>query len=94
MANIKASEKDIRSSAKRKVQNAHDRARLRTFDKKVRALVLEGSIEDAQVVYKQLTRYLDRAGKKNLIHPRQADRKKSRVANLINRAIAASKEAS
>jgi len=93
VANIKASKKDIRSSAKRKVQNAHDRARLRTFDKKVRALVEEGEIEEAQAAFRQLSTYLDRAGKKNLIHHRQADRRKGRVAQLIHKAAAAGSQA-
>ncbi len=85
MANLSASKKDIRKTRKRNEQNSQARARLRTLDKKIRSLVAEGKVEDAQNTFKSYTQYLDRAGRKNLIHHRQADRRKSRMAALLNR---------
>lgn len=85
MANLKSVKKDIRKSRKRQLQNATQRTRLRTYDKKIRALVLEGKLDEAQTTFRLYAKYLDRAGKTNLIHHGQADRKKSRIALLIAR---------
>ncbi len=89
MANIKASKKDIRRSAKRRVQNSRQRARLRSYDKKIRALVSEKKFDEAAEAFKTFSSYLDRAGRRHLIHPSQADRRKGRMASLINKAKAA-----
>ncbi|HMU82665.1 MAG TPA: 30S ribosomal protein S20 [Leptospiraceae bacterium] len=85
MANLRASKKDIRKTRKRNEQNSQSRARLRTLDKKIRTLVAEGKTEDAATAFKSYTQFLARAGQKNLIHHRQADRRKSRMAALLNR---------
>jgi small subunit ribosomal protein S20 len=86
VANIKSAKKDVRRIRKRNPLNSLQRSRLRTFDKKVRSLVQAGKLEDARQAYKIFSRYLDRAGKRNLIHWKQADRRKSRMALMINRA--------
>ncbi|MCB1307851.1 MAG: 30S ribosomal protein S20 [Leptospiraceae bacterium] len=86
MANLKSSKKDIRRTKKRRVQNSMQRARLRTYDKKVRALMAAGNLEDARTQFGIYSRFLDRAGRVHLIHPRQADRRKSRMALLLNKA--------
>jgi len=85
MPNINSVKKDVRRSEKRRIQNSMQRARLRTYDKKVRSCLNEGKIEEARTYYIEFSRYLDRAGKRNLIHHRQADRRKSRIALLINK---------
>jgi small subunit ribosomal protein S20 len=86
VANIKSSKKDMRRSMKRRIQNSQQRSRLRTLDKKIHALVAEGLVAEAKAVYSEFTTYLDRAGKKNLIHHKKADRKKSRLALFLNKA--------
>ena len=88
MANIKSSKKDIRRIKTRHEQNVQKRSRLRTYYKKIVQALAEGKQEDAQKAFVLYTRYLDRAGRTNLIHRRQADRKKSRVALLMNRSKA------
>lgn len=93
MANIQSAKKDVRRIRTRNIQNSRQRARLRTFDKRIRSLVEEGKVEDAQKAFREYTRYLDRAGKRNLIHWKQADRRKSRMALLINKGAAAPKSA-
>lgn len=85
MANIKSSEKDIRRIKRRYERNMAQRSRLRTYDKKIKALVEEGNFEEAEEEFRIYSSYLDRAGKTNLIHHRQADRKKSRLAQFINK---------
>ena len=83
MANIKSSKKDIRRTKTRREANSQKKSRLRTFDKKIRLLVDEGEVKEAQELFHTYSSLLDRAGKRNLIHSRQADRRKSRMASLI-----------
>ncbi|MCB1164775.1 MAG: 30S ribosomal protein S20 [Leptospiraceae bacterium] len=83
MANIKSSKKDIRRTEKRRLLNAQQKARLRTFDKKVRSLISEGKADEAKEAFRLFSSYVDRAGKRNLIHHRQADRRKARLARLV-----------
>lgn len=86
MANLKSSKKDIRRTIKRRERNSQQKARLRTYDKKVRKLVEEGNLDEARTVFQTYTSFLDRAGKTRLIHPGNADRKKSRIHLLIEKA--------
>lgn len=86
MANIKSSKKDVRRNERRKAVNRPQKTRLRSLQKKIVKLVGEGKVQEARESFQAYTTYLDRAGKRNLIHHRQADRKKSRMALLLNKA--------
>lgn len=85
MANLKASKKDIRKTIKRSEHNHYQRARLRTLAKKIQHQAEGGEIDLARATLIEYTTYLDRAGQKHLIHPRQADRKKGRMVKYLNR---------
>lgn len=61
------------------------RTRLRTFDKKIRGLVEAGKTAEAETAFREFTALLDRAGRTNLIHHKQADRRKSRMATLVQK---------
>ncbi len=61
------------------------RTRLRTFDKKIRGLVEAGKSQEAETVFREFTTLLDRAGRTNLIHHKQADRRKSRMAAVLQK---------
>ena len=63
------------------LRNRRSRSQLRTAIKKVRAA---GSKAEAQKAYLAATRLLDRAGRKNLIHPNAAARQKSRLARVVS----------
>ncbi|MBW7856802.1 MAG: 30S ribosomal protein S20 [Leptonema sp. (in: Bacteria)] len=86
MANLKSSAKDARRIEKRRALNRPQKTRLRTLQKKMIKLVSENKLTEARELFKSYTTYLDRAGRRNLIHKRQADRKKSRMALLLNKA--------
>lgn len=88
MANIKSQKKDIRRIKKRNAANVQKRSRLRTYYKKIEALLAEGKTDEAQKIFVLYTRFLDRAGRTSLIHRRQADRRKSRIALMMNKAKA------
>ncbi len=85
MANLKSSKKDIRRARRRRERNKAQKTRLKNLRKKILNLLQESKIEEAKLAYREYAKYLDRAGRKHLIHKRQADRRKSRIALLINK---------
>ncbi|EMY77888.1 ribosomal protein S20 [Leptospira weilii serovar Ranarum str. ICFT] len=84
MANIKSSEKDIRRTKRRNAANSQNRSRLRTQAKKVLKAIKEKDQKAATALFTEYTSLLDKAAKTNLIHSKNADRKKSRMAKRLN----------
>ncbi|GBF39257.1 MULTISPECIES: 30S ribosomal protein S20 [Leptospira] len=89
MANIKSSEKDIRRTKRRNAANSQNRNRLRTQAKKILKALQDGEKDSLKPLFSQYASLLDKAAKTNLIHSRNADRKKSRMALRINQAATA-----
>lgn len=81
MANLKSSKKDIRRSAKRRATNLGTKSALKTYIKKVRQAPTP---EDAQKALLLVTKSLDKAAQKGIIHKNQAARRKSRAAKAAN----------
>ena len=79
MANTAQARKRARQAEKRRVHNAGQRSRLRTFIKKVIAAVDSGNREEAQTTYKMVVPVIDSAVNKGLIHKNKAARNKSRL---------------
>jgi small subunit ribosomal protein S20 len=71
----------MRQNVKRRSRNRGQRATLRGALKRVRAAT---SAEDAGAAYASAEKLLDRAAGKNLIHPNQAARHKSRLRKVIS----------
>lgn len=89
MANIKSSIKHTRQSEKRRVANRIYRSAARTHVKKVRNLVEEGELPQAEEQLVSAISALDRAAQKGLIHKNNAARRKSRLVKLLRRAQSA-----
>jgi len=70
----------MRQAKSRTAQNRQQRSQLRTAIKKVRSAA---SAADAQAAFAQAVRLLDRAGRKNIVHPNTSARTKSRLAKLV-----------
>jgi small subunit ribosomal protein S20 len=79
--------KSLRKEAKRRTQNRSKRARLRHALRDFRAL---SDPQAAEAALPQVASLLDKGAKTRLIHPRSADRLKSRLAASIERLRAAS----
>ena len=77
MPNVKSAEKRMRTAEKRAARNKTQRSRLRTAVKKAR---LADSAEEVTAAFKEAKSLLDRAARKNLVHPNKAARLKSRLA--------------
>ncbi len=81
----------MRQVEKRTDRNRMFKASARTYIKKVRRLIEEGNIEEAEIVAKSAYSTLDKAARKNIIHPGNAARRKGRIMAAL--AAAQTKEA-
>jgi small subunit ribosomal protein S20 len=77
---IQSAKKQLRKSKAAAERNRAQRSELRTALKKVRAAGTKAEAEKALVAANSL---LDRAGRKNLVHRRNAARMKSRLAAAV-----------
>lgn len=87
MPRIKSSKKRQRQIAVRTARNKAQRSALRSAVKKVRTAT---SASETAEALKTAEALVDRAGRKNLIHRNVANRTKSQLAKLANKAAAAS----
>lgn len=87
MANLKSSQKRIRSSRRKAEYNQIVRSTARTYVQRARRLIDEGQLEEAQVVVQKAVSALDKAAQKGVIHPNNAARRKSRLMRHLNQAM-------
>jgi small subunit ribosomal protein S20 len=89
--NIKSAIKRVKTSEKRRLQNASQKSALRTAVKSVETAIQNNDREAALKAYQLAAKKLDKAVTKGLLHKNAAARKKSRLAKKIN-ALAAKAE--
>lgn len=87
MANHASALKRARQDQKKRLQNRTQKSAMRTVIKQVLAAVEAGDKETASSALRKATSLIDRAGRKNQIHARQASRRVSRL-NAKVKAIA------
>lgn len=90
MANTKSAKKRIRQTEKRTLQNRQYRASARTYVRKVRRLIEEDRLDEAEEVAKQAYKTLDKAARRNVVHPKNASRRKGRLMAALAAARAES----
>ena len=78
MANIKSQKKRIRTNEAARMRNKAVKSELKTLTKHVQ------SAEKAQAALKTVTKRLDMAAAKHVIHKNQASNRKSGLAKLVN----------
>ncbi|WP_374686636.1 30S ribosomal protein S20 [Promineifilum sp.] len=79
MANTESAKKRIRQTEKRTLRNRHYKASARTQVKKVRRLLAENKLDEAEAAARDAYQTLDKAARKNVVHPRNAARRKGRL---------------
>jgi small subunit ribosomal protein S20 len=89
MANTKSAAKSARQSVKRNARNTSILTSLKTGQKKFRALVSEGKIDEAKGELSGVVSKLDKAVKRGVLHKNTADRHKSQFAKAVAPAKAA-----
>lgn len=79
MANTKSAKKRIRQTAKRTEHNRRYTSAARTYIKKTRSLIAAGQLDEAEATALKAYSVLDKAARKNVLHPRNAARRKGRL---------------
>ncbi len=85
MPNLKTSIKDLRSTKRKTVFNDRLRKRVKRAEKSFRDSIKDGNKEKAQKTLHHTYKVLDKAAKKNVIKKGNASRKKSKLANQLNK---------
>lgn len=85
MPNTPTAKKALRQSEKIRLRNRAQRSALRTAVKKARAAAAGTDEAAALEAYRLVTKKLDQAASKHLIHKNAAARTKSRLAKLLSK---------
>ena len=91
MPNNRNAAKADRQSQKRRLLNRSQHSSLRTLVKKFRTGLEVAASESPAVTLAEVSKRLDQAGAKRLIHPKKASRLKSRLAKAQNKKAATAK---
>lgn len=83
MPKRRASVKRLRVDKKRHLRNLHIKKELKKAIKKLQVLLSSKNAAEAKASLSTVSSLLDKAAKKRIIHPKTADRKKSRLARRI-----------
>lgn len=87
MPNIKSAKKRLRQNVVRKERNRAAKSRVRNCCKKVLKAVNSGNLEEAETLFREATKLLDKAGAGGrIMHKNTASRKKSRISAMIKKA--------
>ena len=83
MPRLKSAIKRVQTSERNRVRNLTYKTGIKTAVKKVHELVLKKDLKSATSAANEAFALLDRAASKNIIHPNNAARKKSRISKWI-----------
>ncbi|OGX14833.1 MAG: 30S ribosomal protein S20 [Omnitrophica WOR_2 bacterium RBG_13_41_10] len=75
-----------RVDKKKRIKNLKVQQPLKKTIKKFQELLSAKNLEEAKTILKKIYSLLDKAGKKHIIHPNTANRKKSRLTKSLHRA--------
>lgn len=89
MANTLSAQQRNRNSARKAVHNRLHKSRSRTAIKAARSLITGKDLKGAEEETLKAISALDKAAGKNVIHPNNAARRKSRLMKSLNKAKAA-----
>ena len=84
MANHKSAEKRNRQAERRNEANRHNRGRLRTEIKKLRAAIDAGNRDEAKSLLNATVSLIDKSIQKGILHQNAAARYKSRLTAGVN----------
>lgn len=74
-----------RTAKKRRLRNLKVKTGLKKTLKELHGLVTEKKGAEAKTLLQKVFSQLDKAAKKKIIHPKTADRRKSRLAKMLGR---------
>lgn len=88
MANIKSAKKRIKVTETKTLRNQMIKSALKTMIKKFETLIENNDFDSAKGEFPKVTKALDMAASKGVLHRNKAARKKSRLALKLNKAQA------
>ena len=88
MPKSKSSQKEARMAERRQLRNKSIRSQCKTNITQAERLIFLGDLESAQRAVIAATSSLDKAAEKGVIHPNNAARRKSRLMEKLNQALA------
>jgi small subunit ribosomal protein S20 len=88
MPNTKSAIKAMRQNVKRRVTNLEILSKIKKAEKAVRKNATAGNLDEAKKALQQAFAALDKAAKKNVIHPNNASRNKSRLSKFLAKSSA------
>ena len=88
MPRSKSSQKQVRVSERRRLDNKSIRSLCKTNITKAERLIFLGELEAAQAAVVAAISSLDKAAEKGVIHPNNAARRKARLMKKLNQAMA------
>lgn len=88
MPTTKSAKKRLRQNEKRRLRNRSVKSALKTQIRKVRDAVSAKNLDQAAAEFRAVTKKLDQAAAKNVIHRNKASRTKSRLQRLMKSAKA------
>ncbi len=88
MPNTKSAEKRIRQTATRTARNRRIKSTVKTSIRRFEEAVQTGDTDTAKAKLAAAASLIDKAAAKGVIHKNTAARKKSRLARILNRALA------
>ncbi|MCS6971095.1 MAG: 30S ribosomal protein S20 [Planctomycetota bacterium] len=83
MPHTRSAAKRLRQNEKRRIANKARRTELKTIRKRLERCLHDGKLEEAEQLYRRLSKRLDQAASVRTIHKNTASRIKSRVALAI-----------
>ena len=89
MPNIKSAKKRMRQSVKRTARNRVRKEKLKKAVKSFKAILGKGDQAAIGEEFKKVSGAVDKAGVKGILHKNTVNRRKSRMAKMINRLAAA-----
>ena len=81
----KAAKKALRQEKRRRANNLQKKRKLKDLLKKIKVLISEKKLAEAEKLLPQIYKGLDKAAKTGLIKKNTASRKKSRTVKLISK---------
>jgi len=88
MANTKSAAKRSRQAVIRTARNSSVLTGLKNQQKKFRAAIAAGNLEEAKAGYQSVVSALDKAAKRGVIHKNVANRRKSQISRALKPATA------
>lgn len=81
----KSAKKAVRQNSKRKKRNLGYKRKIKSLEKEAMLLISQKKIKEVKDILPKIYKAVDKSAKKGIIKKNTAGRKKSRIANLINR---------